>query len=304
MNEHPLMLDGWLKFNEYKWGLKSQILKFNLKGENSCSVEMVIYLDKKGHIVLPKLNPFLPTVFHPTPTGKVSKLRHQWLSVSELLVKEFKKRGLKSSIALPPEIIDVRVWQWQGFLTEPRYTFYLGLPINLSDVDPIVRKNINRAKNEKFYVLRTYDFEKVIECLSDTEKRQNFSYRLTKDDLEVAAKFLGEENFRCYIAFAPNNEPASARIVLKGNNEMALDWVAGTKKKFLNSGITNYLISFILDDLVNSGTKIFDFNGANLPTVQEAKSNWGGELKVYYTLRPLNLRTFLGFGLRWLKSKR
>jgi len=303
MNEHPLMLEGWLKFNEYKWGFKSQRLKLSIS-DNGPKLETVIYIDKKGRIRMPRLNPYLPIVFYPTSTNVPFKLRYQWLSVSKLLVDEFNKRGLGNTIVLSPEITDVRSWQWEGFLADPRYTFYLNLPINFSEVDYSVKKNLNKAKSNNFYIQRDYNFEAVIECLSDTEDRQDFDYGLTKNDLELALKLLGEENLRCYIVFSPDGEPASARIVLKGNNGLAIDWVAGTKRKFLKYGVSDYIVKFALEDLANVGVRVFDYCGANLPTVQNAKSRWGGELKVFYAIRALNIRTFLVFGLTWFKSHR
>ena len=301
MNEHPLMLEGWLKFNEYKWDFKSQRLKLSVS-DNGPTVETVIYLDKKGRIRMPKLNPYLPVVFYPTSTSVPYKLRYQWFSVSKLLVDEFNKRGLRS-IVLPPEINDVRSWQWGGFLAEPRYTFYINLPFNSSEVHSSVRYYLNKAKSNKFSVQRSYDLEGIIECLSDTADRKNFDYRLTKNDLELALKLLGEENFRCYVVFASDGEPASARIVLKGNNGLAIGWVAGTKRKFLNYGVNDYNVFFTLNDLANVGVRVFDYCGANLPTVENAKSRWGGELKVYYQIKPTHLRTILSLGLKWLKEK-
>jgi hypothetical protein len=57
-----------------------------------------------------------------------------------------------------------------------------------------------------------------------------------------------------------------------------------------------------LNDLTKCGVKQFDFTGANLPTVQAAKSVWGGDLKVYYVWRELNLRTIGYMGSKLLKN--
>lgn len=251
---------------------------------------------------MPPLNPYLPLMFYPSPTDKVYRLRRQWLTVSGLLADEFRKRQVVGAVAFPPDIHDVRAWQWRGFLVEPRYTFYLSLPLILSDIDHMVRKQINKATKSNFQVQRSFEFGKVIECLLDTEQRQEFSYGLDLDALQSASRLLGEDKFRSYIAVAPNGEVASARIVLKGTGSEAIDWVAGTKRAFLNSGVTQYLIAFVLEDLAKDGVKTFDFAGANLPTVQASKSVWGGELKMYFTLRAPGLRTISSIGLRFLRN--
>lgn len=302
MTECPLALDGWLEFNRYKWNLEPHKLRLSVEGREVPAVEVIVYLDRRERIVLPPLNPYLPLTFYPSPTDKVYRLRRQWFAVSGLLADEFRKRQVLGAIALPPDILDVRAWQWRGFLVEPRYTFYLSLPLRLSDIDHMIRKQINKATKSGFQVQRSLKFEKVIECLLDTEQRQKFSYGLDLDALSRASGLLGEEKFRCYIAVAPSGEVASARIILKGPGSIALDWVAGTKRAFLNSGVTQYLIAFVLEDLAKAGVKTFDFAGANLPTVQAAKSSWGGELKVYYVLRSPGIRTLTSIGIRSLKS--
>lgn len=301
LREYPLALDGWLQFNEYKWKLKPSKLRFNIDNKEVPSVEAIVYLDRRGRIVMPPLNPYLPVSFYPSQTNKVYRLRRQWLSVSGLFADALQKR-VYGAVSFPPDIIDVREFQWRGFLIEPRYTFYLTLPLDLSNVDHMVRKQINKALSNGFQIQRSLCFEKVIECLADTERRQGFTYHLNINDLHEANRLIGEDNFRCYVAIAPNSEVASARIILKGSGSHAVDWVAGTKKEFLNSGITQYLISYALEDLVKDGITTFDFAGANLPTVQAAKSSWGGELKVYYVLRQPSIRALASISMRFLKS--
>ncbi|MEW6663397.1 MAG: hypothetical protein ACOY9Y_06135 [Bacillota bacterium] len=301
MEIDPLAMDGWLEFNRYKWNLEPHKIKLSIDDHEVPAVETVVYLDTRGRIVMPPLNPYLPVIFRPSPTDKVYRLRRQWIAVSELLVAEFQKRRVLGAVTLPTDIVDVRAWQWRGFLAEPRYTFYLSLPLQLPEVDHAFRTKINKATKTGFQVHRSLTFNKVIECLSDTEQRQGFKHGLNIEDLRRASALLGEDSFRCYIAIAPSGEVASARIVLKGPGSKALDWVAGTKRDFLNSGVTQYLIAFVLDDLARDGVKTFDFAGANLPTVQAAKSAWGGDLKVYFVLRAPGLRTIVSTGLRLLR---
>jgi len=300
-----LALEGWLKFNEYKWGVTS--LKVHLTENDKKSlpaIEAVLYLDKKGRIVQPPLNPYLPVLFYPTPTGKKPRLYRQWLNMSKLLVNEFIKRGVRGSIAFPPEVVDIRQWQWRGFVGEVRYTFYIEWPYNIETADHSERKQVKKAEKNGFTceMAPKKAFFEVIECLTETEERQGFSYRLTARDLEMALELLGEGNFRVYLCRASSGEVASARIVLSAPGMRCIDWVAGTKREFLSSGATQYLIWFILNDVYQQGATGFNFCGANLPTVSAAKADWGGTLTPYYVIRPFNLRTVGSWLLRkWRK---
>lgn len=302
----PLTLDGWLEFNRYKWNVTPLRTRLSLEGKEVPSIEAVLYLDKKGRIVRPPLNPYLPVSFYSTPTQKSTKLYRQWIELSELLVQEFKRRGVKGAIPFPPEMIDIRQWQWHGFLGEVRYTFYLKLPHTIEVVDSSVQNKINKAIREGFTceIATKANYEDVIACLVETEMRQRFNYMLNKNDLVMAIRLLSYENFRIYVCKSNSGEIACTRIVLSAPGLRAIDLVAGTKTRFLKSGCTQLLIWHVLNDLAQYGATGFDFVGANLPTVSAAKADWGGILTPYYMVHPINLRTFATLGLRLIKGVR
>jgi hypothetical protein len=301
ITQSPLALDGWVEFNQYKWGLEPHSLQLRPEGKDVPAIETILYFDKRGRIVMPRLNPYLPVVFLSSPTEKTNRLRRQRLSVSGLLAAECLKRRLRGPIAFQPDTLDIRAWQWRGFIAEPRYTFHILLPLQLSEADPSVRKNIGKAARGGFRVVRTQRYEQVLECLYETEERQAFTHRLSSEDLRRASVLLGEDSFRCYIAEAPNGRPASAVVVLKGLGE-ALGWVGGTKTQFLGSGATQFMFHHILDNLAHAGVGVFDFSGANLPTVALAKSSWGGDLKMTFSLMAPGVRTVAYLGLRSLRD--
>ncbi|MBC7294535.1 MAG: GNAT family N-acetyltransferase, partial [Thermoleophilia bacterium] len=270
------------------------------------AVEAVLYLDKKGRIVQPPLNPYSPVAFYPTATDKVPRLYRQWAVTSGLLAEEFARRGVKGAVALPPEVTDVRQWQWRGFVGEVRYTFYLDLPHEIEAVDHSERNKVNKAGRGGFSceIAPKDAYTEVVACLAETEARQGFSHRLSTKDLEVALDLLGADIFRVYVCRDGSSEVACARIVISAPGLRAVDWVAGTKTRFLRSGCTQFLIWYVLNDLAHQGAAGFDFAGANLPTVSAAKADWGGTLAPYYAVRPLNLRTLGGWLLKALGQAR
>jgi hypothetical protein len=84
----------------------------------------------------------------------------------------------------------------------------------------------------------------------------------------------------------------------------ALDWLAGTTVDALSTGATQLTIGQMLSDLQDAGVTVFDFNGADLPSVAAAKANWGGQLTPLITVEQLNPRNLARDAWRILKPRR
>lgn len=291
----PLSLDGWLEFNRIKWGLKPLKLRLTEEGKQVPALEVCLYLDKHGRVRQPPRNPYLPIRFFSTPTVHQQRICRQWLSLSERLASELYQQGLGGPICFPPEISDVREFQWKGYLVEVRYTFLLDLPYDVSRADHAVQKQIAKARRMGYRCEQTRAFDDIFLCLRETERRQNFNHGLNADDFRLATELLGDDVFRCYACYAPDGEIASARIVLRHPDGHVLDWVAGTVGKHLTNGVTQLLISFVFDDLGKSGGSSFDYCGANIKAVAASKATWGGRLQPYYAISAPNLKGLARF---------
>lgn len=290
MDYTVLALDGWLEFNHRKWGLSPVRFSLSENAGRRPAVKLVAYTDSKGRIKMPNLNPYVPMTFLSTATESIPRLERQWLSVSDLAVDEFRERGVVNAISFPPSVVDVRPWQWSNFQVKVRYSFYINFPYDGDAAGRSVRKQIRKAAKLNYTCERTSQMRDVIQCLEDTEERQGFTYRLGIEDLERCERLLGPDVFRAYVCYAPNGDAASARVILSYPGASAVDWIAGTKGDYLNSGCTQLLISFALEDLEFAGACGFDYAGANIPSVAAAKAEWGGQLVPYYTIRQPNLR--------------
>lgn len=292
MDYKVLTLDGWLEFNRIKWGLSPVRLSLSDSESQRPAVELVVYTDREGRIKTPKLNPYIPMTFLPTDTKSASRLERQWLSISELVVEEFRKRGVINAISFPPSIVDVRPWTWRGFQVTVRYSYYIEFPYDIAVAEGSIRKHVKKAAKLGYICERTSQMGDIVDCLKDTAERQGFDYRLSIEDLEICQQLLSSEIFRAYVCYASNGDAASARIVLAYPGASAVDWVAGTKQEHLSSGCTQLLISYVLEDLQNARVCGFDYAGANIPSVAAAKATWGGQLVPFYTIRQPNARAF------------
>jgi len=290
MDYTVLTLDGWLEFNRRKWGLSPVKLRLSESESDRPAVEVVVYTDSKGRIKTPKINPYMPVAFLPTDTRSVPRLERQWLSVSELMVKEFKERGVVNAVSFPPSIVDVRPWKWAGFQVSVNYSFYMELPYDDEAADKRVRTKVRKAAKLGYRCERTSQMSDVMECLEDTAERQEFDYRLGVEDLEMCQRLLGPDVLRAYVCYAPNGDAASARLALTYPGTSALGWVSGTKRDHLQDGCAQLLMSFGLEDLHSAGACGFDWAGANIPSVAAAKSAWGGKLVPFYSIMQPNVR--------------
>jgi len=284
----PLFHEGWIEYNRLKWKLEPFYIQPTQAG---AGVNAVFYTDKTGKIRTPKLNAYSAIEIQYTPTTDYSKIYRQTIDFLNELIERIKDRKIQNHIYLPTSILDIRPFQWNGFMAQTAYTFVIEFPYSLSIANSSVKKNINKASKNGFIIKRvTSNFKSIIDCVKDTENRQKFSYGLTEKDLELLNSLMGEENFRCYAAYDQSGNVKATRIVLHSKNHRAIDLVAATDKNVLDTGITQLLINHILEDLQLAGASSFDFAGAGIPSVAQAKANWGATLTPYYLITDFNLR--------------
>lgn len=279
-----LFLDGWLRFNEEMWGYKAEKVFYELPGKDLPKLEAVFYLNKQGHVVLPPRNPYLPLRFFPTPTEQLCRLSAQWSQVAELLVGDLLKRGFRGTIAFPPGFIDGRVFQWNGLNVGLKYTFATSLPVDIKTSDTSVRNKIKKAKREGYNVKVTQNWDDVYYCLSKTEETKNFSHMTSPEDLFLCSHYLGKESVRGYVCYTQEGEPVSGQIKLFLADGVSIDWSAGTDRQHIKSGVNQLTYAESFKDMAEHGGKLFDFVGANIEAVANAKAAWGFPLMPYLTL--------------------
>ncbi len=299
----PLMLDGWLEFNRWKWGVEPLRVEYALRG-GAVAVRAVLYVDKRRRVVLPKLNPHLPLVFEPASTEKRHRLYHQWLQVARLMAQDMRKRGLQGAVHLPSLVGDARPWQWAGFRVGIAYSFFLDFPVDLERADHQLGRSIRKALKAGYRAKRTTNMGHIKKTLEETETRQDFRLGLKTGDLEQVRKLLGDEHLRAYICYAPDGAPAASHVALHAPGRRAIDWIGGTVKEHLPSGSTQLVMHHAYQDLHAARAIGADMVGANIPSIASAKMQWGGYLVSYPAIEPYNLRGFAMWSLRWLESRR
>jgi hypothetical protein len=217
---------------------------------------------------------------------------------ADAFARDLRHRGLSGTIALPPEIRDLRALTWQGFRIGVRYTLVQDLPVSDASVDRDQRRRARQAAAAGYRCELTESFPDVLSCISDTEGRQRFRYGLTIDDLRTLQASLGD-GFRAYICHDPSGRPAASRLLLHCPEGEAVDWVNGTATAHVNSGASQLLLRYMLDDLAAVGARALDWEGANIPSVAAAKERWGGRIETWLTVESLSFQSLA----RWIYAQ-
>ncbi len=300
----PIGLPQFVEFMCWKWGIEALPFEYRDKsGADRPRLKGILYLDASGQAVMPRVCAYLPVEFEPTPTDRVHRLSHQWVSLAKGLAFDLKKRGVKGVLSLPPTVEDARPWAWAGFRTLVAYTLWIDFPWKLDHASYSVRKQVAKAGRAGYTSERSDDIEALVRCLAGTEGRQGISYRMSVADLERARALLGPDHLRIYLCRSPSGEPASGRAILHAPGRRAVDWLAGTDPSHLTSGATQHLVAFALDDLQMAGAAGFDFAGANVERVASAKMEFGARLVPFYQIEPISARMLAVTAMKWLINK-
>ena len=276
-------LDGWLKFNEEMWGYKAERVMYTLPGKDRPALEGVLYLTKDGKVKQPPLNAYLPLQFYPTPTEKNCQLYSQWMSVAKLLAEDIKKRGISGYVSFPPGYTDGRWFQWLGFDVTFKYTFVSELPYSEKILDASVRNKIKKAKNADYTIEHSCSWDDVIYGLQKTAKFKKFDKLWTANMLEKCSNML-DGYLLTHVAKSIDGTPVAAQVKSIWPSGVCACIGAGSDRTYINSGVNQLLYFESIKAVIATGTKYFDYCGANMEMVAQAKAAWGFPLVPYITL--------------------
>lgn len=301
-----LSTSQWQTFTGLYWKVEPVRFEYAPEGMKGPVLRVVCYRNRKGRLMLPPYQPHLPLYFMPTETETIGLMQREWLDLGSLFADDIIAHGIRGGLTFSPAITDPRPWAWSWFHVLPRFTDFIDFPFELGQTDRVVRQHANKARRGGFTCIRTDNLRHAFACLAGSEKRKNFSYGITLGGLEMAHDLLGPDAFRVYVCYAPNGEPATARIVLHRPSGRACDWMAGTIDTYLHSGATQLLIAYMMNDLQEADAVGYNSCGANTETVVHAKTMWGGRLMTQYRIEAYAFSTMkhlMGNMLRYRRQR-
>lgn len=276
-----LALDGWLAWNEERWGLTPLRVCYGQSAPDRPRLEGVLYLTRRGRVRMPPRNPYLPFRFCPSATARVERRERQWLELCSEFAEDLRRRGLDGPIQLSPGLLDARPLQWLGFEVALRYTYVLPLPWREAGAPGSIRKAIRRARQTELTVDRSERFDALHECLEATEADKSFSHETPPETLERLHLLLGPEHFHAFAARDACGRVVSALLTLHVPQGTLIGWSAGTLREFRSTGVAQLAYQAAIHDASEAGARQFDMAGANIRAVASAKAQWGAPLVPY-----------------------
>lgn len=297
----PLFDQGWIRFNELQWDLRSERVQLVPDKGNAWKLETVLYYNKKDRLVMPGRNSHLPAIFECSSTKNSGAIQYKRDAITKLaeLVKEGKP---KAGLTFSPVIDDVRPFQWAGFNVTPRYTFLLHLDDWQTQADKRLLRHIRKAKEQGYYCELTDDFDLLQRCLEFSEERKGFTHSVSTKNIKKLAEWMGDEKLLASICFSSDGTPVGARLTFCEPEGMAHAWSAGIQIGALRDGCNPLLFEFVANQLEQRGCNKIDLVGANIPGVAKAKASFGGELTTYYSVHRNTVRNIMKDGYMWLRS--
>jgi hypothetical protein len=286
----PLFNAGWIRFNEDKWEMRAERVILEPEKRASWRLETVLYWDRYRSLCHPARNPHLPLNFQITGQKLSAHNRRMRAAMERLAEFVCQHRIRGGGLTFSPLATDMRAFQWRGLDMAPRFTYHLDLPCCQEHIDPSALKKMRKARDMGYVCEVTVDFQAVQECLLAPERRKGFEHQVTASELGELYRLVGPSAMMAILCKNKAGEPKGARVVIYAEGGLALGWSAGVKTDALKDGVNNLLVAHTLKLLVGKDCKVFDFVGANIPSVAEMKEAWGGRLVTYYQVRPRNLR--------------
>ena len=193
----------------------------------------------------------------------------------------------RSADVLSP-IDDPRPAQWRGWKVRPLFTYRTPLPVNMGNWSQGALRTW-KTKRKDYQILEDLDFvNQVIDLCAKSYNRHGRSLPAHPAALRSMTEAMGSWA-RVFVA-VQKGIPEAGLIILH-DEHTAHYWIAGS----LPGPAMTVLIGEVLPRLSQSGIRMFDFVGANTPSIAEFKRTFGPSLTQYYHLRR---RPWIHFGRR------
>ncbi|RKD97403.1 GNAT family N-acetyltransferase [Halopiger aswanensis] len=260
------------------------------------------------------------TVFSPPVSLGVPRLgpiinpnspkRRKWERINSELAEavaddlETDRRSTLFRMTCPVGYDDPRPYNWNGFTTEPKFTYVVDLE-DCSDVEDAMSGFSKSLRNE----MRRYDdldltieqegiesAMRIYEDVVDQYAEYDDTAPMTEPFLRDLLSSLDDDRWRVYVARTPDGEYKSGIITLF-SNDLAYYWQGGVVASYEHVSVNNLLHRVILEDIVTDpdleSVTGYDLVGANTERLCEYKGKFNGELRPYYAVESEGLEMTL-----------
>jgi len=266
-------------------------LDFRVEGNALDEAALLVYLKQRGpfeEVVVPPFTPYTPLLLRTRLTASEATQHDAPLSTLLQTLPAYAFAALHT----PPALSDVRPFHWAGWHPTPLYTYHLQLD---QQEDLLARwsasqRRLFRKNENKFEVAEQTEASQTIATLCHASySRQKRPFPIKPAQLQHMIERMQKAGLaRTFTATNKTNGEVEGGFALLLDDETAYYWVVGS----IPGPAMTILLGTVLPMLFAEGIQIFDFVGANTPSIAEFKRRFGPTLTPYYRMERYDSHTY------------
>jgi len=229
------------------------------------------------------------------PEAGAARAEAELHHAAHLLIAHLERRYAHVHLTHGPGLTDMRPFLWAGHRVAVRYTYRLALstPEALwQGLERRTRTVVRKAAGAGWQIRSTADLDLFADLYERVYARRG---RPPHVAAAVARSFVARALAAGLAHATAVVSPAGATaavVVFVADGDLLYAWVAGADPEHNASGALSLLYCRVLEQ---TRARVFDFAGANMPSIAFFKRGFGGELAAYYASERFASKT-----LRWL----
>ncbi len=238
--------------------------------------------------VTPLLTPYAGYLLPAAPGEKISGRVTSERKILTALAREMARRFGRENLICAPGLCDSRPLSQSGYSVSPRFTYRLDLSLPSAEIwkrlEGHTRRQINKAGRENFEPC-ALDAARAFELFQGTFERQSQTSPVSRRLFDAVVSGAPLLPFREIAAVAQDGRLASFVVLLRFAGVVHYA-IASTAPESISSGVSSLLIWRTLDAhaAAGDGIRIFDFVGANIPSIARFKEGFNPELTPFWRL--------------------
>jgi len=224
-------------------------------------------------VVIPPCTQYSALVLPDPPS---SHLIHRQKSPLDFLLECVETVSHSANLLI--KVDDPRTAQWRNWNVRPLFTYLITLPSNPDDWSSTSRRTWRKKRSDYDIIENSIYAHQVIDLCQKSYQRHGRSLPADPKLLEAFSKEMGRYA-RTFIALRDGT--IEAGLMILHDESTAHYWIAGS----VPGPSMTVLIGEVLSILSTSSISVFDFVGANTPSIAEFKRSFGPILTQYYHLR-------------------
>lgn len=233
------------------------------------------------------------------PTKYPSQRTARHLKVLSGMVQAFAQSGYaRITLNCRSSITDLRPFLSAGWTASPNYTYVVPISdptVLWGRMEQNLRRLVRRCEEDGMTVSQGEDFDSFYRLHAGTMRRKGRTAYLPEP---MFRQFIGDlrksDLCRLFHAHLPDGHPIATQLVLLGPGAVSHTVAAACDPEYLSSGVNAFLRWKTFLEISKLGYSGNDLTGAGLTPVTHFKSQLGGDLSMFLSLKsPDTLRSRL-----------